>query len=815
VSENPFNELNRYESNYLVMHLVEANQFATLNQLLKIETRDRHNAWYEAKEALGDLEGYLADINQAWRIAERHYNATSSVCSGESIALQCRYALIQVSLKSLAANIPPNLLALLVAEGIWTPTRGLAYSRAIPDSAQQVEALTSLAPYLPEALLQEALHILFEIDDLVTRADALSRIAPHLTEEMLREALVVTLGIEDKKMQAAALVGFVPRLAELGCSAEALETIDAMGGEEYSRMREVGQHPKLGRDLKYSRILAIEDCRSQALDNLIPHLPDGFVQDALSIALKITNEYYRIKSLSGIIPRLQSPQQNQVLYDALTLARGIGEWYYRAQALVLLTPYLPKAEGIKVLREAGILNYSWGRADVLSGVAVQMAKSGYYDEALTTVHSIRASWIIAALESRINFMDQLLHPDIILEPKLQIRALTELIPYLAEKDLFEAWMAIWLTEERMARVRGLVAISIRWAELGHPRIALFVARIIRHRLARADALSKIAPHLTATKRSGVLMEALSLSRTIGDHSTLVKGRKLLWSGPRKRSTELVTPTVQSTAMIYPLELDAQGEKNPPTLNTTKKEVLQKRLAIIREVKGEWERAKLLAELIPDAPEPLLHEVLSMVDTIQDGTTRTVAMRALAPRLSEELLRKAVASSRRLLGDLQTLPLAVQGHQRIVELSARFPNQRSRAEVLKVLIPYLTRPLLREVEEISQEIRDATVQSEVSAAVATRLMELGSIEEALVVIWTINIQGTRSELLRLLAPRLIELSSESLYILWQKTLLALASRSREDFLLDLRSLDPVVIALGGQSTVLELTRSIREIGRWWP
>jgi len=62
------------------------------------------------------MTGYLDDVHRAWRLTEEELiNRHSPI----SIGLQCRYALITVSLKSLATNIPPVLLAAAVEKVVW------------------------------------------------------------------------------------------------------------------------------------------------------------------------------------------------------------------------------------------------------------------------------------------------------------------------------------------------------------------------------------------------------------------------------------------------------------------------------------------------------------------------------------------------------------------------------------------------------------------------------------------------------------------------------------------------------------------------
>ena len=67
---NPAAKLDAYELRHLVSHLEFAKREDDLHRLLSLETVGKKNAWYEAKETAGDLQGYLVDVNQAWKLIQ-------------------------------------------------------------------------------------------------------------------------------------------------------------------------------------------------------------------------------------------------------------------------------------------------------------------------------------------------------------------------------------------------------------------------------------------------------------------------------------------------------------------------------------------------------------------------------------------------------------------------------------------------------------------------------------------------------------------------------------------------------------------------
>ena len=107
--------LDLYGLRHLAAHLEAAGREDELHRLMRLEwsvppgeqTSARfENSWYTVHERVGDASGYLSDMGRAWQLAEKAYAGRQS---SSAIGLQCRYALIVTSLRSLAGNIPPAL----------------------------------------------------------------------------------------------------------------------------------------------------------------------------------------------------------------------------------------------------------------------------------------------------------------------------------------------------------------------------------------------------------------------------------------------------------------------------------------------------------------------------------------------------------------------------------------------------------------------------------------------------------------------------------------------------------------------------------
>jgi hypothetical protein len=217
---NPFHAFSAYELRHVPAHLVEARKDDVLDQLLKLEFRSAalvRNAWFDAKEESDDVTGYLSDV-AALRALARAGGQEEFARARESpsIGREVRGALLAASVRSLAANVPPRVLASLVAAGIWRPDQALSYVEQQPPKVIPT-ALEALAPLLPSTLLDGALEIaLRRLDDAESRLQAIRGLAPHLPAAAATRALRVTSGTRAEvgitAQKAYAVVALTPRL---------------------------------------------------------------------------------------------------------------------------------------------------------------------------------------------------------------------------------------------------------------------------------------------------------------------------------------------------------------------------------------------------------------------------------------------------------------------------------------------------------------------------------------------------------------------------------------------------------------------------
>ena len=160
----------------LSWHLEMARRESGIHELLREVTADGRNAWYIARERLGQVTAYFSDdLERAERLARlrsREHEGRGNIGS------LLRYMLIKSSFSSLAALLPAELLAALVEKGVWQANLGLAYARQIPKKITRARALTALAPLLEgddrEMAIREAAAAVFDGEDDPARSAALA-----------------------------------------------------------------------------------------------------------------------------------------------------------------------------------------------------------------------------------------------------------------------------------------------------------------------------------------------------------------------------------------------------------------------------------------------------------------------------------------------------------------------------------------------------------------------------------------------------------------------------------------------------------------
>ena len=785
-----------YVHGRLGWHLEKAGDSDGLHALLREETAEGRNGWYEANERLGQPSNFADCVAQAWRLADQAFAE-----GRPALGLQCRCALQDASLHSLASNLPPELLEALVRRGLWPVEQALAYARRTPDVVQKTKALTLLAalamPGERAGVRCEALEAARSIEKERDRTKALAALVPHLPEHerasVLSEALDVARSVgneEDRYPVLAALAPHLPEHDRAGVLRWALNEAPYVRDKEDRSSARTALEQHLTADLLSEFLDAAcsgreEWFRSVVLAFWVPQLPAGVLGAAVASGQvgrrscrSIGHEDIRCRALAALAPHLPEHERASVLSEALAEARSIGNQAYRSQALAALVPHWPEHERAAALKEA--LDAARSLADVEDrsrALAELVPHLPEHERARVLSEALAAARSLGADRSRGDKWDR-------------SRALAELAPHLPVDLLrrtLEVARSIGDEGDRSTALAALVPhlpeherASVLREALDAYR-SLGAARSTRDIWNRSEALAALAPHLPAD----LLREALAAARSIGEE--LHRSRALAALVPYWPEHE------RAEALKEALDAVRSSESNeylysalwrlvPHLPEHERAGVRREAFDAARSIGGEHNRSRALAKLAPHLPADLLREAIAAARSIEDderfkGDSPSLraeamawALNGLAPHLPADLLSEALDAARCIENDkyrssaLTALVPHLPEHERASVLSEALDAARAIADqgdrfwALKGLVPHLPGELLGEALDAARAIADQGDRFWALAALVPHLPEHGraaALKEALDAARCIENDKYRSSALTALVPHLPE------------------------------------------------------------
>jgi hypothetical protein len=702
-------------------------------------------AWLTVEGAYG---GYLQDVQRFWeqcRTFDR--NAIEAGGGVPNFGAQIRCALIETSLHSLAANIPEELIPVLVQTGLWTLPQAWVVIRQMPEPAQQAEAIIGLLSHLEDRQLSEALAVARAIQNEGDRASVLSKLAQRMPDGEMEQVLAAARAILDEKDRSSVLNDLVQRMPET--IEEALAAAQAIQGEwhradmlsdlaerlpdrelgqvlaaaraiqdEWSRARVLGdlaqRLPEVaGEALVAAQAIEDEWHRTSALSELAQQMPEA-AEEALAAAQAVGNERSRVKVLGYMAERMP-----EVAKEALEAARAIQDEWFRAQVLSDLAQHLPEAVG-EALAAAQAIQNEWDRAPVLSELA-QRLPEGELKQVLTVTRAIQGEGYRA-------------------------NVLSDLAKRMPEGELEQVLAAARVIQNEWDRARVLSTLVQRLPKLAGE--ALAAARAIEHKKYRARILSELAQCLPE-----VAGEALAATRAIQDEGDCAHVLSVLVEH---------LPEVAGEALTAAWAIDDEWSRASVLgeLAQHLPEVAGEVLAAARAIRNEWNRIHLLSTLAQRLPKGELEQVLAAARAIKDEAARARVLSDLAQRLpeaAEEALAAAQAiqheeSRARVLGDLaQCLPEWELGQ--VLAATWMIRDERHRTSVLNYLVQRLPARELREILVVARAIQNEWDRAHLLTTLAQRLP--GVTGEALAAIEAIEHEEYRADRLSDLAQRLPE------------------------------------------------------------
>lgn len=340
------NQIPAYIVCYATAHFYRSKQ-GIQSYLPLINTRFWADAWHVQEGPYGN---YLADIYRVWK--EAHYKNIAACTENKNapyllIEIQC--ALIAASIRSVAANLPPEFVLALLKSQVWTPAQSLSYALQIPEPYQRNIALVKLFPHLPRELQSQILtdhpHIKNQLSSINSRhysrstktslhMDDISglnnkdliEIAPYFTSQQMSEALVIAERISTSYHRSSLLTALGPYLP-FELIPQALDIARQFKEELYrarvlaafaSRLAELGD---TNQALAIAREINNKQYQVMALTSLIPFLPPDKIDQTLTIIQQLEcSDTFRI-----IISRIASTLPISSLHQILTLTQNIND----------------------------------------------------------------------------------------------------------------------------------------------------------------------------------------------------------------------------------------------------------------------------------------------------------------------------------------------------------------------------------------------------------------------------------------------------------------------------------------------------------
>ena len=316
----PFDALGEYERRQLVHHLAETGRGTDLARLLCLETAEGRNAWFELRDGMGEAAMYLADLAQS-RAAAR------SLPDLVSAELLVRASLAESSVVSRAGQIPPPVVAQLVADGEWSLDQAAAYARGMRHPGLRAEALTRLAERATgrrhRDFMEEALHAVEAIKGSFNWYAAL---IPKIAEALPEEAVRLILPCPAESAKFAALRASAPYLS-LAAVRWALSAVMPRRGQEYEAF--AGPVPVLFAGASG------EEGLCEALSSLIVRLPPAEQLGVARLAEEaMTDTKGRV--LTAVAAACGSPEdQAELLPLAVEMAKSCAPHALAASCLTL------------------------------------------------------------------------------------------------------------------------------------------------------------------------------------------------------------------------------------------------------------------------------------------------------------------------------------------------------------------------------------------------------------------------------------------------------------------------------------------------
>ena len=589
-------------------------------------------AWYTQQ---GTYEGFLNDVEKAWRAAEAVFLDGDSPEEKRSQAalVQVRCALYRASVLAQSGNLPPALLKRCLKEGVRTPAQILALVLQKPEGQDRDQALVEIYPVLSEAQKARIWKVFqSDGDDQRRFVSAAAALASELTPERAAQALSAARGLENRNHVVTALTALAAALPPARSEAvlkEALDTAEAIPSEQALATVLQDLIPVLPETLAAQGLRLVERLpdsrRIRPFIRLVPRLPLREAEAGLKMAASFQDRSYRVQALSSLALHLALEKQPRAITQALDEARLLEDQHERLEALILLLPSMEKDQRVEVTGEVleGIRSLETGSQQVFDALNLAQAvppheKEELVREALDQARKIEKVYELAyALVSLVPHLPEALQDEVVPEAVRAVRAfrtdpfasaglLGDLVPYLRGNALQDALRAAHEIDSMKDRAKALSDLATCFS--GETQKALFQEALA--------AAAKVANEYDLGPTLAYVAERLPAD-LLGDALAVAQGA--VYFGYRSEAIDGLAPFLTPALLVGAWKAS-------------------------QSIRDTAEQAHVLGWLAPRLLPERLEDGLTEALRLPEKRERVEALLALAPNLSQASRNTAVAAA---------------------------------------------------------------------------------------------------------------------------------------------------------------------------
>jgi hypothetical protein len=643
----------------LAQHLYEARDDNRLNSLF--DWAD----WMQLRvgENNHTYQSYITDLNLAWeRLAEHSSIRANTESITEQLATAFRFALIRTTINTLADSYFVDAVVQAIRNQLpgWTVERALA----IADLFQSAEdRLRFYMVFLLEDLIdaskqRDFLSILLELIQQVKtpnlKADALTAMLLHLSSPLSDEERL------DMAAQARAAIDALPSKTERAIKLAQLESYVSQTDREIVRNEALAEIATIGEEtVKIQTLIALSQCWSEAeqketLEQLLssqgvskrttytrgmlalaPHLPSQLIVEAFEDAKQHQNEAFFVMAIEEIAPYLPS----SVFTDALDILQSMQAEHAQVTALKAVVPYLP-AELVGKAKE--ILGKIQHLEDRIPIYELLLLRASEHERASLLTEALQTARQIDNAVSRASALATLsrIIPDASERREVVSEALTTSLGDDSSEIIETLGMLYPLAD---AKVRESLLETL-----------LKLAQSLSNPFARASALLAIGGHLSAPRRTDILIDVLNLVARLKDQREisllLLRFVKVADDDLRLRSLDLATRLPDQGLLMLTV-----GGYLPYLPEPKRSSIAEKLFRVAGDLAEQWrDEEKYFKEAAGEPFKDKLSEIIDESRLVGVGYQpfKARVLGLLSPYVPQRMQKKAFAQALKAIDEIE-------------------------------------------------------------------------------------------------------------------------------------------------------------------